>query len=109
MSRRRAPQTPRPSPARSRAEDIAACFGRQGPFWYTRSQRRQYQRWYARNHGPKHGFLLLLCFVLLCGWAISMLLGTFHWSVGNVLIVLLTLWVFSWAGRPRHRLERPPR
>ena len=38
-----------------------------GPFFATRYQYRQYRRAYARYYGPKHGCLLWISFILLCG------------------------------------------
>jgi hypothetical protein len=78
-----------------------------GPFFATRYQYRQYRRAYARYYGPKHGCLLWISFILLCGWTVSIVLGTFHWSLANVLIVVLTFLALRWAARPRHRRGEP--
>lgn len=82
--------------------------GYPGPLWATRYQRRQYQRWYNKHYGPRSGCLTLFCFVMLCGWGVSIALHDFHWSVVNVLIAIGTFFLMQWAARPRHRYDAPP-
>ena len=79
-----------------------------GPFWITRYQRRQYRRWYARYYGPKHGCLLWLSVILMCGWIVNFFRGVFHpLPVNWIYVILLGLFI-RWCARPRHRQGRPP-